>query len=92
MEKSMDQKQMVQQILDFNKSTIDSSFNAVCMLQEQSERIGNTMLDNAAWVPEEGKKTIQNLVKTYKQGRDDLKKSVDDGFQKVSDYFKTLGG
>lgn len=85
----MDQKQMIQQIIDFNKSTIDSGFNAVCLLQEQSERIGNTLLDQAAWLPEDGKKNILSMMKTYKQKRDEFKKNIDDGFKKMEDYFKS---
>ncbi len=81
---------MVQQIFDFGKSTLDSSYSAICMFQDQSEKIGNVILNQASWVPEEGKKSIQSLVEAYKQGREEFKKNMDDGLKKAGDYLKGL--
>ncbi len=86
----MDQKQLVKQILDFNKTTLDNSFNAMVLLQEQSEKLGKSALDQASWLPEEGKKVINDFGEAYKKGRDEFKKSVDEAFSKVEDYFKTF--
>ena len=83
----MDQKQMLKQMLSFNKAAFDNTFNALVTLQEQTERMCNTMLDQAAWLPEDGKKAIQNWVETYKSGRDTFRKSVDDSFAKVESFF-----
>ena len=84
----MDQKKVFKQMIDFNKATFDNSFNAMVMLQEQTERMANQILDQASWLPEDGKKALTDWVDAYKTGRDDFKKSVDDSFAKVNQYFE----
>ena len=83
----MDQKQLLKQMIDFNKAAFDNSFNAMVMLQEQTERMANTVLEQATWLPEEGKKAINEWVAAYKKGREDFKKTVDANFKKVEDFF-----
>jgi hypothetical protein len=83
----MDQKQLFKQMIDFNKASFDNGFNAMVLIQDQTERAANALLDQATWLPEEGKKAIQDWVKTYKKGREELKKSVDTSFAKVEEYF-----
>jgi hypothetical protein len=83
----MEQNKMFKQMIDFNKATFDNSFNAMVMLQEQTEKMVGTFLDQATWLPEEGKKVIDEWVSAYKQGRENFKKLVDENFQKVEDFF-----
>ncbi|MGB8719743.1 MAG: hypothetical protein WCD46_10580 [Desulfobacterales bacterium] len=83
----MDQKQILKQMIDFNKATFDNTFNAMVMLQEQAERAANTLMEQANWLPEDGKKAINEWVKAYKKGREDFKKVVDENFQKVESFF-----
>lgn len=80
---------MLKQMIQFNKSAFDNSFNAMVMLQEQIEKIVNTFLDQATWLPEEGKKVINEWVGAYKKGRDDFRKGVEKSFKGVEDYFAT---
>lgn len=74
-------------MIEFQKTTFDNTFNAMVLLQEQNERVVNTLLEQAAWIPEEGKKAITDWVAAYKKGRDDFKKLVDDNFKKVEEFF-----
>ena len=83
----MDQKQLFKQMFDFNKATFDNTFNAMVMLQEQTERMTSTMLDQATWLPEEGRKAVTDWVDAYKKGRENFKKMIDDSFKKVEEYF-----
>jgi hypothetical protein len=46
-----------------------------------------TFLDQAAWLPGEGKKAISEWMNAYKKGCDDFKKTVDDQYKKVEDFF-----
>jgi polyhydroxyalkanoate synthesis regulator phasin len=82
----MDQKDMVKQMVNFNKAAFDNSFNAMVMLQEQTEKMVNTFLEQATWLPEDGKKVINDWVQAYKTGCDDFKKAVDENFKKVEDF------
>ena len=83
----MDQKQLFKQMVDFNKTAFNNNFNAMVMLQEQAERMTNTMLEQATWLPAEGRKAITDWADAYKKGRENFKKLVDDNFQKVDEYF-----
>jgi hypothetical protein len=86
-EKTMDQKMIVKQMIDFHKSTFINSFNAMVMLQDQTEKILNTFFSQASWVPEDLKKVVVDWTSTYKKGRDEFKKAVDENFKKVDEFF-----
>lgn len=83
----MDQNQIFKQMIDFNKATFDNSFKAMVMVQEQTEKMVSTILDQATWLPEEGKKAINEWTSACKKGAEDFKKAVDDNFKKVEDFF-----
>ena len=83
----MDQKQLFKQMLDFQKTTFDNSFNAMVLLQEQTEKASVTLLDQATWLPEEGRKAIDEWIAAYKKGREDFKALVDENFSKVEAFF-----
>lgn len=83
----MDQLKIVNQVVEFNKATLENTYNSICMVQEQAERMGELVLNQSTWLPEEGKKTLQDLIDTYKKGREDFKKNIDESFQKVEDFF-----
>lgn len=83
----MDQKKMFKQMLDFQKKAFDSSFEAMSLLQEQSERMVNVFLEQAAWLPEDGKKAVNTWIGAYKEGRDNFREATDKNFEKIEDYF-----
>ena len=76
-------------MIEFNKTTFDNSLNAIGTLQAQTEKVFKSMLDQATWLPKEGKKAIDDWMATYKNGFDTFKKSVDDNFKKVEAYLKS---
>lgn len=78
---------VAKQMIEFNKATFDNSFNAMVLMQEQTEKMVNGFLAQTPWLPEEGKKVLVDWVAVYKRGRDEFKRTVDDGFRKVEDYF-----
>jgi hypothetical protein len=86
----MDSAKIAKQMIDFQKTTFDNTFSAMIMMQEQTERMANTLIEQAAWMPEEGKQVINDWVKAYKKGREDFKKAVDENFKKVEDFFASF--
>ncbi len=83
----MEPVKIAKQMIDFQKATFDNSFSAMGMVQDQAERMLNMSLAQATWLPEEGKKAIDEWVKAYQKGREDFKKSVDENFAKVEAFF-----
>ena len=78
---------MLKQMLNFNKTAFDNSFTAMLTIQEQNAKMVNTFLEQATWMPEEGKKLIRDWVNAYKKGCEDFKKAADQNYQKVEDFF-----
>jgi polyhydroxyalkanoate synthesis regulator phasin len=74
-------------MVDFNRSAFNNAFNAMVMVQDQTETLSNTMLNQATWLPEEGKKALQEWVEAFKKGREEYKKTVEDAFKKVESFF-----
>ena len=87
----MDPLKITKQMIDFNKASFDNTFTAMVLLQEQTEKMVNAFMEQATWLPGEGKKALNEWVETVKKGREDFKKVVDQGFGKVEDYFAEAG-
>jgi len=83
----MDQKELLKKMIEFNKASFDNSFSAMVMIQNQTEQMVSTLLDQATWIPAEGKKAIGEWVDSYKNGRETFKKAIEDSFKKVEDSF-----
>lgn len=83
----MEPKVIAKQMIDFQKTTFDNTFNAVVMLQSQAEKMANTMLDQASWLPAEDRKTIKEWGNVYKNERENFKKAVDEHFKKAEEFF-----
>jgi hypothetical protein len=82
----MENKELVKQMVDLHKTSFDNSFNMLITLQDQMEKMVNSFVEQAPWLPAEGRNAVTNLVNTYKKGREDFKKVVDDGYKKVEEY------
>lgn len=83
---TVDQKQIFKQMMNFNKGAFNNAYNAMIMVQDQTETLANSMLNQASWLPEEGKKALNDWVDAFKKGREAYKKTVDDAFAKVEEF------
>lgn len=83
----MEPLKLAKQMIDFNKATFDNTFSAMVLLQEQTEKMVNTFMEQATFLPAEGKKMLNEWVETFRKGRENFKKTVDESFARVEDYF-----
>lgn len=83
----MEPLKLAKQMIDFNKATFDNSFNTMVLIQEQMEKMVNSFLEQSTWLPEEGKKILNEWVAAYKKGREEFKKAVNESYKKVDAYF-----
>ena len=83
----MEQKQITKQMIQYNKNVFEATFNSMAMLQDQMENATNMFLEQAAWLPAEGKKVVEEWFKAYKKGRETFKSVADEGFKKVETFF-----
>ncbi|MGD9369175.1 MAG: hypothetical protein PVH87_25940 [Desulfobacteraceae bacterium] len=49
---------ITKQVLDFQKGAFSSWYGAMSILQEQAAFTVDTMLNQASWIPEEGRQAI----------------------------------
>ena len=85
----MDQSQFAKQMLDFQKTTFDNVYNSMVMLQDHTEKLASTVLEQATWLPEESSRLVTQWIEIFKKGRNDYKLTMDDIFTKIDDLLKT---
>ncbi len=85
----MEYHEMYKQMITFNKTAFDNSYNALVTLQEQTEKMVNGFLQQATWLPEEGKKVTLDWIQAYKKACEDFKKTVDENFKRVEDFLSS---
>ena len=83
----MDPKQIAKQMIQFTKTTFDNTFDAITVLQEQTEKLIGTYLDQVPLLPEEVKKAIADWMNAYKKGREEFKAAAERNYKKVEDFF-----
>ena len=83
----MEPNLLLKQMLEFNKTAFDNSFNAMLTIQEQNAKMVDTFVEQATWIAEEGKKLIRDWVNAYKKGCQDFKKTADENYKKVDEFF-----
>jgi hypothetical protein len=83
----MDPKQIAKQMIQFNKTAFDNTFDAMTVMQEQTEKMMGMYLEQAPLIPAEGKKAIDEWLKAYKKGRADFKAAADENYKKVEEFF-----
>jgi hypothetical protein len=83
----MDQKQILKQMITFNQTVFNNTFQAMVLLQDQFEQIAQTAVKQADWLPAEGRKAMENWVETCKSSRDNYKRYIDESYEKIEKHF-----
>jgi uncharacterized protein Yka (UPF0111/DUF47 family) len=84
---NMEQKQMLKQMVEFNQTAFNNTFNAMTLLQDQFKHVTKTVLEQATWLPAEGRQAIENCTETYKSACQTFKQQIDDNFKQVEKFF-----
>lgn len=83
----MEPVKIAEQMVEFQKAIFDNNFSTMGMVQEQGESMIKMSLEQAAWLPENGKKVVNEWLMGYKQGREDFKRIVDGNFKRIEALF-----
>jgi hypothetical protein len=84
----MQPKDILKQMIEFNKSAYENTSKNLNMLQEQMEKMLNQYIDQAVGIPEEGRKAAKEWAKVYKKGFDDFKKLMEDNYKRLGELFQ----
>jgi hypothetical protein len=79
-------KKMLKQMVAFNKTIFENSLKGIALLQEQNEKMAKVMIDQATWLPDEGKKALDSWAAAYKSVFDNFKTMMDDNFKKAEEF------
>ncbi len=85
----MEHNQALKQIADFNRAFFSNTYDMLIMMQDQTEKMTNSFLSQASWLPEESRKMVAEWIKACKKGQEDIKKNIDANLKKVEDVFPT---
>jgi hypothetical protein len=81
----MENKKIAKQMIDYNKAAFEASFNSVFMLQEQTTRTLDNILQQAPWLPAQTKAFINEWSNIYKKVTTDFKEAVDQNYSKMEE-------
>jgi hypothetical protein len=82
----MNHNDMVKQMIEFNKSSFENSYNMMVNLQDQAEQMTNTFLDQPIGIPDDGKKVILEWIDAFKKGRTNFKSTMDANYEKLESF------
>jgi hypothetical protein len=87
----MDAMAFGKQMIGFYKTMFDNSYAALLGMQEQMQKMLAAQLDSIPGFPEDGKKVVLDLSKSYKKLCEDFKASADDNFKRAESFFSGGG-
>ena len=82
----MIQNDMIKQMIDFNKSSFENSYNMMVNLHDQAEQMTNTMLEQPLGIPDDSKKVIIEWIAAFKKGRSSMKSTIDANYEKLESF------
>jgi polyhydroxyalkanoate synthesis regulator phasin len=80
----MDPFWMAKQIVNLQKNAFDHVYQTTALLQEHVEKVTNTAVREIVWLPEDGKRMIEDWTGNWRKGRNELKKAMDEQFEALS--------
>ncbi len=83
----INQTKLAKQMIDLQRVSLNGMINNTLILLDQTEKMLGVMMDQANWVPDEGKKALREWVDSNKRGCENFKKVVDDGFNRMESCF-----
>ncbi len=83
----MESGKIAKQMIGFQKTVFDNSFNAMVVIQDQTENIMKNFMGQLPWATEDSKQKMTETVSYIKKARDDYKKAIDDGYAQFEKMF-----
>ncbi len=83
----MQANKISKQAINFQKMTFENWYKAMTMVQDQAVSTMDKVLDQANWIPEDGRNAIQKMVGAIQDERDRFKGYVDDSFVSLEKVF-----
>lgn len=79
-------EKIAKQMLDLQKATVNQTYNTMLVMQDHSEKLMQTFMEQAVWMPDEGKKAVNGWISAVKKNEVDCKQMIDDYFTSVEQF------
>ncbi len=74
---------MTKKMIDLQRVSVESWIGNMIAFWEQTGSMLNSILNQSAWIPDEGKKVVREWVDTNKRGCETLKDAVNNGYNSL---------
>ena len=81
----MDTTSIAKQMIGFQKSVFNNSFNALVVVQDQTETMMNNFMGQLPWANDESKQRMNEAWEMGKTARENFKKAIDEGYDRFED-------
>jgi hypothetical protein len=78
-------KAQAKQMIDYQKAALETYYNSVLMIQEQTTKSLDNMLKQSPWIPAQTKSSINEWIGIYKKVTADFKESIDQNYAKMEE-------
>ncbi|MFO7751444.1 MAG: hypothetical protein R6V54_15275 [Desulfobacteraceae bacterium] len=80
------QNKLLKQMVDFQKSAIDSSYHSMAALQEQGKKMVDLSMEKTPWFPDKGKKIMAEWSALFQKNSSDFKALIDKNLSTFYDF------
>ena len=82
--------EMVAKAINVQRSAFDKAFKIAADVQERTDKMIVDQVKDAAWMPEEGRKLVQEWSRTLASGWVEFKKTVDKSYDLLGAYLERV--
>lgn len=86
--KTFEPQKMMIQLVDFQKTAFDNTYEALLKMQEQSEKVVDVLSSGQFKQPTDNQKYIDTWRNAFKKQQADFKLAVDTGFDKFKSFYE----
>jgi hypothetical protein len=79
---------IVKQMLDLQKVSVEGIISNMIMFWDQTGALWSPLLNQAAWVPEEGKKAFREWIDSNRKGCETFRDAVNKGYASLERFFE----
>jgi len=79
---------IAKQMIDMQRAGVEGIISNAMMFWDQTGSVWNSLLNQAAWVPEEGKKAFREWIDSNKKGCETFKDAVNNGYASLEKFLE----
>ena len=78
---------LAKQMIDLHRMSLEGMIGNAIIFWDQMGNMGNMFLNQASWVPDEGKKAFREWIDSNKKGCETIKDAVNNGYASLGKCF-----